>query len=132
MANLTVDIITPEETYVEGLAANSVIAPGLRGEFEVLPDHTTFLSSLGTGRLVIAGGPETKTFVVQAGFAEVSQNHVRILADTVAAANDLDAASISDALKDIEAQITKADPFSDDADTLRQKQRFLELQRELS
>ena len=84
MAKLTLDIVTPERKVFSD-EVDEVVAPGLLGEFGVLPGHTTLLAELGTGPLTYTKGGETKTLQVTGGFAEVRDDHVMILADSVTA-----------------------------------------------
>lgn len=131
MDSLTVDIITAERSLVVGAQANSLIAPGIKGEFEVLPGHTTFLTTLEPGRVVLSGTKGEQRFVVNGGFAEVMQGHIRILADRVAVIDELDRAIIDKCLADLEARAAELDPCSDEAEALATQRRFLEIQKDL-
>ena len=132
MSELTVDIITAEKSLVEGASADSLLAPGVEGEFEVLPGHTTLLTGLEPGRVTIKGPQGTLNFAISGGFAEVMLGHVRILADKASAAADIRADEVRQALSALEAQQAEADPFSGEADMLRQTRRYLEVQEALS
>ena len=65
-------------------------APGTVGEFGVLPNHITFLSSLEPGRLTYRRGGQVRTLVVSGGFAEVVDNVMTVLADSAEFANEID------------------------------------------
>lgn len=134
MDNLSVDIITPEAAFVEQATASSLIAPGYEGELEILPLHTTFLSSLEMGRLVLqgAGAQGTRTFVIQGGFLEVgADNHVRVLADQVQDLSAIDRQTLQERKAALEEKLEASDPFSSDHNSLLAQQRFIELQESL-
>ena len=131
MSELNVDIITAEKSLVEGRSASSLTAPGIEGEFEVLPGHTTFLTELNPGPLLLSGSDGPQRFVVSGGFAEVMQGHVRILADQAEPVEALKLDQVQAALKDVTERLAAADPYSAEAETLRAKQRYLEIQQDL-
>jgi F-type H+-transporting ATPase subunit epsilon len=77
---LQLEIVTPEASVLnEGV--DDVVAPGVMGQFQVLPGHTTLLSELERGPLTYTKGGQSKTLIVTGGFAEVREDHVTILAD---------------------------------------------------
>lgn len=73
---LTVLISTPERILFEG-EASSVILPGEKGVFEVLPFHKRLLSRLLEGSILIDG----KLLEIRRGVAKVGQNHVTIIVE---------------------------------------------------
>ncbi|MFH1760227.1 MAG: ATP synthase F1 subunit epsilon [bacterium] len=90
MKNIDVQIITPERRKYQG-KANSIIAPGFKGLFGILYMHAPMFNSLETGYVIIKGENEEKvTFSVSGGFLEVSENRVKILADTAENTADID------------------------------------------
>lgn len=72
--------MTPEKPVVSE-EVDEVIVPGIEGEFGLLPEHTPFLSSLGTGTLTFKKGASSQSLQVSGGFCEVLQNSVTVLAD---------------------------------------------------
>ena len=82
---MEVAIVTPTGEVFSG-TVESVVAPGVAGEFGILPGHTTFLSTLREGTVVVREGREERQFTVTGGFAEVRDDRVVILADGVAEA----------------------------------------------
>ena len=79
--SLQLSIVTPERTLVE-LAVDSVLAPGVVGEFGVLPAHEPYLTALQAGEVRYAIGGKTFHVAVSGGFAEVTQEHVTLLAQS--------------------------------------------------
>ena len=80
MAKLSVDIVTPEKRIVSVEADEAVIS-GHPGLFGVRPGHTAFLTLMDDGLLTLKDGATSQTFHIEGGFAEVSENKVRILAN---------------------------------------------------
>ena len=90
MAQLTVDIVTPERR-IASLKAEEAILPGAEGLFGVRPGHTPFLTLMDMGALTLRVGSERTQYFVAGGFVEVAQDHVRVLADHAEALDGLDA-----------------------------------------
>jgi len=86
---LRLRVVTPQRLLLDE-EADEVTAPGTVGEFGVLPNHITFLSSLEPGRLTYRRGGQVRTLVVSGGFAEVVDNVMTVLADSAEFANEID------------------------------------------
>lgn len=82
MAKIQLEIVTPESNVLNE-EVDEVVAPGVMGQFGVLPGHTTLLAELESGPLTYTKGGQAKTLQVTGGFAEVREDHVTILADGV-------------------------------------------------
>lgn len=74
-------IVTPEKP-VASEEVDEVTVPGINGEFGVLPEHTTFLTTLGEGTVTYRIGSQTKSCQIKGGFCEVRSNEVSVLADS--------------------------------------------------
>lgn len=132
MGELTVDIITAERSFLVGTSAESITAPGFQGTFQVLPQHTTFLTALDVGPVTVETAEGLKHYVISGGFAEVMQDHVRILADHAEAAGEINTELLKESLESLEGKLAEAEPFSEQAEALQQERRYLESQRELA
>lgn len=87
--SFTLEIVTPEKSVFTG-EVESIIAPGEKGYFQILHNHTPFLSTLQIGRInVLEGGNET-LYALSGGFAQVTNNKVSVLAETAEIAGDID------------------------------------------
>lgn len=82
MAQILLEIVTPDRPVLKE-EVSEFTAPGLLGEFGVLPGHTTLLAQLGTGPLTYIKGGHSKTMQLSGGFCEVRGDHATILADQV-------------------------------------------------
>ena len=67
---MKLEVVTPKGTAVEA-EVNEVTAPGVAGEFGVLPGHTPFLTALREGRLSWRGPGGEGTLSIGPGFCEV-------------------------------------------------------------
>ena len=75
------ELVTPDKKVFEG-EINSVKMPGSQGGFEVLDHHASLISSLGNGQVVIRAN-NGQEFTIDGGVAEVKDNKVIILAETL-------------------------------------------------
>ena len=78
---LTVEIVTPRAIVFQG-EADDVAAPGELGEFDVLPMHIPFLTTLRPGTVTVRSKGTVKRFNVGQGFAEAGPDRVVILAES--------------------------------------------------
>lgn len=86
---LLLEVVTPERKVLSQ-EVDYVGAPGIEGEFGVLPDHVPFLSALGLGNLYYKDGGKTHYVFVAGGFAEVGADRVTILAEVAERAAEID------------------------------------------
>ncbi len=78
---LQVELVTPEKMLFSG-DATMVEAPGVEGDFGVLPQHSPLVSLLREGAVTIHVGSSTKIFNVTGGTAEVNEEGIVILAES--------------------------------------------------
>jgi len=86
MADLHFELVTPgklvmsEDVYM-------VVVPGTEGEFGVLAGHAPFMSTLRDGDLAVyrSAGAAPEKIPVSAGFAEVSERGLTVLAESAGA-----------------------------------------------
>ena len=115
-------LVTPERTLLDE-DVDEVTAPGTVGEFGVLPNHITFLSSLAAGRLVYKRGNQSKALAVSGGFAEVVDNLMTVLADSAEFADEINAEAARTALREAEEKLkTLGDSDPDYVETERTRQ----------
>ena len=115
MPTLHLEIVTPDR-LVLSTDAEYVSAPGVEGEFGVLPGHVSFLSALAIGSLHYHADGKTKYVFISGGFAEVSKDTVTILAESAEEAENIDFARAAEARRRAEARLTQ---HSDDINQIR-------------
>lgn len=82
-------LVTPERVVFES-EAQSVTAMTLEGQITVLPHHSSLISVLSPGEIIVRHAKQTEPIVVSGGFLEVANNAVTILADTAEFVHELD------------------------------------------
>ena len=85
-------VVTPERKVVE-TEADEVQLPGSEGYLGIRPGHTPLITLLKTGVLSYRGGGRSGVLAVAAGFAEISNDRVSVLADLAEAAPEIDVAA---------------------------------------
>ena len=93
------DIVSAEGEIFSGLV-EMVVAHGNLGDLGIAPGHAPLITDLKPGpiRLIKQGG-EAEVYYISGGFLEVQPNMVKVLADTVQRAADIDEAAAQEALK---------------------------------
>jgi F-type H+-transporting ATPase subunit epsilon len=87
---LHLEVITPTGSALS-FEASTVTAPGIEGEFQVLPAHLPALVILGGGRLSYRNEKSEGAIYLRGGVAEVSaEGHVLILTEEVQTPESLD------------------------------------------
>jgi F-type H+-transporting ATPase subunit epsilon len=86
---ILLEVVTPEHLLLSQ-QVEEVIAPGVEGEFGVLPGHTHFLTTLKIGELRYRIGEHMQYMSVLWGFAEVTPQKVTVLAEVAEKAEDID------------------------------------------
>ena len=84
-------VVTPSRLVLEE-EVDEVSAPGELGEFGVLPNHISFLSTLVAGELSYEQGAARHALVVAGGYAEVLDNVMTVLAPAAEFASEIDTA----------------------------------------
>jgi F-type H+-transporting ATPase subunit epsilon len=88
---LHLEVVTPDKQVVSQ-PVDYVSAPGVEGEFGVLPNHVNLLSALAIGPLRYNASGKNQHVFISGGFADVSGNKVTVLAEAAELAEDIDQA----------------------------------------
>ncbi len=107
---LRLRIITPRRPVLDEVVLE-VTAPGTLGEFGVLPNHVTFLSSLEIGRLSYRDGRGLHHLAVRDGFAEVSNNVMTVLVEDAESGTDVDPGRAQAELTAAETRLAQRSPY---------------------
>jgi len=121
-SRIRLEIVTPAAHAFDG-EVDVVNAPGILGEFGVLPQHRPMLSATRSGVVTYRDGEREETLVIGPGFAEVEPDHVILLTDRCELASFID---IDDARRQFEELDAKYKGFSGDTKTSE----FEELERD--
>ncbi len=120
---IRLEVVTPEKSVVDE-DVQMVIAPGILGEFGILPGHTTFLTTLkvGTIRYTDTNGKERYVFV-SGGFAEALPDKVTVLAESAERRQEIDLERAKEALQRAEKRLAEARE-KEDLDSIRGPERL--------
>jgi len=88
-AKIQLEIVAPDKT-LQTATVDSVTIPGMDGDFSVLPGHTPFLSALRNGIMTTRSTGTTTNYAINGGYAEVRDNKVTMLTETVEAEDEID------------------------------------------
>jgi F-type H+-transporting ATPase subunit epsilon len=90
MAKLSVEIITGERVVYEESDVDMVVAPGADGSLGILPSHAPLFTLLSLGEMRVIKGGSEQSIAVFGGFLEISNDHIRVLADAAERAEEID------------------------------------------
>ena len=77
---LNFSLVAPEREVFAG-QVDQVDAPGVEGDFGVLPNHAPFMTALREGLVTVHIGANRRVFSVKSGFADVTPQGLTILAE---------------------------------------------------
>jgi F-type H+-transporting ATPase subunit epsilon len=103
---LKLEMVTPYKRVLS-VEVDEVTAPGAVGEFGVLPDHTSLLTTLKVGELTYKQGNETFHVAVNWGYVEVEDNVMTVLVETAEPADQIDLERAKAALARAEEALKK-------------------------
>ncbi len=84
------NLFTPKGVVIKDLECNDIVIPTVRGEINILPEHTHILTELGTGILTAKTEMGPRHFSVTAGLCRVLKDTVTILSFTSERAEEID------------------------------------------
>ena len=106
---LALEIVTPEQRVLS-VEADEVRLPGVEGGFGVRPGHTPLVAALAAGELVYLTGGTPHRYAVGEGFAEVSDDRVRVLVEEATRADEIDASRAASDLKAAQERLSGMKP----------------------
>ncbi len=114
MKYYTVDILTPSKIVAKNIPAESLLIPTIRGQINVLQDHTHIVSKLDTGMMSVFGGPDygDRHFSISTGVCKILDNKITILANTSEESTDVNVERAKLALKNAEDKLKNTEGLS--------------------
>lgn len=110
---LQLELVTPYRRVLSE-EVEEVNAPGVSGEFGILPAHTPLLTTLSIGELVYKQGGESFHVAVNWGYVEVESDKVTVLVETAERADEIDLERAKAALGRAEEALKKLSPEEKD------------------
>ena len=90
MAAFKLNLFTPKGAVIKDLEANDIVIPTVRGEINILPEHTHILTELSTGLMTVKTPMGTRHFTVTAGLCRVLKDTVTVLSFTSEKSEEID------------------------------------------
>jgi F-type H+-transporting ATPase subunit epsilon len=106
---LSLEIVTPERRVLT-TQCDEVRLPGSEGGFGIRPGHTPLVAALAAGELVYVSSGTENRLAVGEGFAEVSNDVVRVLVEEAVRADEIDPARADSELKELQAKLSSRRP----------------------
>jgi F-type H+-transporting ATPase subunit epsilon len=106
-------LVTPSRLLLDE-EVDEVTAPGVLGEFGVLPNHIAFLTLLAPGEMSYKQGAQRTRLAIGGGYAEVLSNVMTVLADAAEFADEIDVDRAQRAKDQAEKKITALNPEDGD------------------
>lgn len=116
---MNIDIVTPEKRIFEG-KIRSLEAPGIDGEFGVLPEHAPFATVLAPGVVELDHEDGKKELMaVSGGYVEVTREKVILLVETAEKADEVDVDTIRRRKEEKEKMLKAKDRQDVDYDAIQ-------------
>ncbi len=110
MTNKFALTVISAESQVFGGDVESVLVPGMVGDFLVLPDHAACISSIRPGFLELTEHASKKLkYFVSGGIVEVINNEVSVLVDSAVEYDKLVKENITVLISEVESKLSKVD-----------------------
>lgn len=107
MKTFKLKLIAPDGVKYEGEALEASL-PTPDGQISILPDHMPVISLLSPGEIVLKTSGKEHYLATEGGVVEISNNLVKILADSAESAETLDQVKVDEAKKKAEASMANA------------------------
>ena len=105
------DFVSPEASIVSS-EVDMVLIPGVDGDAGILPDHSPFMTTLRQGIVEVTFEQgNVKKYLVEGGFADITQDKMTILAETSLNLSDTDSKVLKSELDIINEKLASAEEY---------------------
>ena len=102
------DFVSPEASIVSS-EVDMVLIPGIDGDAGILPDHSPFMTTLRQGIVEVTFEQgNVKKYLVEGGFADITQDKMTILAETSLNLSDSDSKVLKSEIDIINEKLASA------------------------
>lgn len=105
---MSFELVSPERRLAAG-EADLVTIPGMDGDIGAMPGHSSVMTTLRPGMLVVTNGSQVDEYFVTGGFAEITPEGVAILAEETLAKSDLNRQFLDDRIAAARAELEEID-----------------------
>ncbi len=109
MDKVHLEVVTPKGIVVSE-DVEDLVAPGLVGEFGVLPGHAFMMAALKMGRLSYQKDGRRYSLFVSSGYAEVDQEKAILLVEEAIKAEDIDVGALRAEKGEVEERLRSTRP----------------------
>ena len=103
------DFVSPEASIVSS-EVDMVLIPGVDGDAGILPDHSPFMTTLRQGIVEVTFEQgNVKKYLVEGGFADITQDKMTILAETSLNLSDSDSKVLKSEIDSINEKLPSAE-----------------------
>ena len=113
MSNINIKIIMPDKKKLDQMV-DSVVLPGVDGDFEVLVGHSPFITRLRSGSIRVLRDGKHEYYAIHEGFVSVENNSVLVLSEICENQAEIDIKRAEKAKARAEQRFASADPGSVD------------------
>ena len=102
------DFVSPEASIVSS-EVEMVLIPGIDGDAGILPNHSPFMTTLRQGIVEVTFQEgNVKRYLVEGGFADITQDKMTILAENSLNLSDLDSNTLKNEIEIINEKLVSA------------------------
>ena len=103
------DFVSPEASIVSS-EVEMVLIPGIDGDAGILPNHSPFMTTLRQGIVEVTFEEgNVKRYLVEGGFADITQDKMTILAENSLNLSDSDSNTLKDEIDIINEKLVSAE-----------------------
>ena len=114
MKTFSLEIVTPIKVINEE-SVKYLRCPGVDGSFGVMHKHRNGVFALDTGEVKIETNNGTSWFATSGGFAEITEEKVELLLESIEKSNEIDSDRATDSLKRAQQRKTEQNSEINDA-----------------
>ena len=105
------DFVSPEASIISS-EVEMVLIPGIDGDAGILPNHSPFMTTLRQGIVEVTFEEgNVKRYLVEGGFADITQDKMTILAENSLNLSDLDSNTLKTEIDIINDRLASAEGY---------------------
>ena len=98
MSDISVNLVTPLRSVSQN-DIDYVRCPGLDGNFGIMKNHRDGIIAIGVGKIRLDKKNKSEWFITSGGFAEIEDNKVTILLETLEKPSEIDSKRVELSIK---------------------------------
>lgn len=108
---IDLEVVTPEQAVFRE-TVDDVVVPGVLGQMDILPGHLPMLAALNVGQMTVRENGKTRHFLIDQGFAEVSEDRVTVLTEACEGVDDIDIEQAKKLLEESQEKLARLEETS--------------------